>query len=158
MFRYLEVDEDTVELFLDVLEEHFSALQNANYKLLFDTKKRMHQGKITLASIETVNDKIRFFSKDKIAVNGYDYIVTIDAKAWDSASPKDKIRLIKHELRHAFIDENGNYKIVGHEIEDFYSEIESNADDPEWRMNLVTLTNDLYEQEKDMKMDNKNER
>ena len=45
-------------------------------------------------------------------------------------------------------------KIVGHEIEDFYSEVELNKDEPEWSRVLATLTRDVYEQEKLMLKEN----
>jgi hypothetical protein len=148
MNRYLDCDESLVEVFMDVMEKKFPGYQNLKFKLIFDTKKRVKSGKVLLASIELASEKIKFFSKDKVAVEGYDYILIVDRKAWELASPKDKPRLIAHEFKHVFIDEKGSPKLVGHEIEDFYSEIENNKDDPEWARKLATLTLDVYDQEK----------
>jgi hypothetical protein len=148
MHRYEEANEEFVEIFLDVLEKHFPQLQHLKFKLIFDLKKRISKGKLVLASIELTSPKIKFFSKDKVAVEGYDFILIMDQKAWDLSGLLAKERIIRHELRHVFINETGEPKIVGHEIEDFYAEVELNKDDPEWRVKLATLVRDVYEQEK----------
>jgi len=58
-------------------------------------------------------------------------------------------------MRHVFVDEKDKAKLVGHEIEDFYQEIELNKDDPEWGRKLVRLMTDVYDQEKEMSKPNK---
>lgn len=150
MSRYEDCNDELVEVFLDLLEHRFPAFANLNFKLIFDTKKRIKQGKLTLASIELASPKIKFFSKDDIAVDGYDYVLIVDRKAWDLANENDKKRIISHELRHVFINEKGVPKLVGHEIEDFYAELKLNEDDPEWARNLTRLVADIYEQEKEL--------
>lgn len=150
MNRYVEVSDDVVEVFLNVLEERFPSLVQLKTKLIFDTKRRVKQGKIVLASVELASEKLKFFSKDNMAVDGYDVVITFDAKAWDLASAADKKRVMSHELRHIFIDENGNPKIIEHDVSDFRAEQKLNADDPDWSLKLATLVNDIYEQEKDM--------
>ena len=64
MSRYLDCDDELVEVFLDTVEERFPSLVNLNFKLVFDLKKRIKQGKICLASIELASPKIKYFSKD----------------------------------------------------------------------------------------------
>lgn len=150
MSRYEDCNDELVEVFLDILEHRFPAFGNLKFKLIFDTKKRVKQGKLVLASVELASPKIKFFSKDDVAVDGYDYVLTVDRKAWDLANEKDKKRVISHELRHVFINEKGVPKLVGHEIEDFYIELKLNEDDPEWARNLTGLVADVYEQEKEL--------
>jgi len=157
MVRYEEADDSLVEVFLEILEERFPAYGNLKFKLIFDLKKRIKQGKIMLASIETASEKIKFFSKDAIAVDGYDYVLTVDKKAWELASDLDKKRIISHELRHVFINENGIPKVIGHEIEDFYAELKLNEDDAEWARKLSTLVVDVYEQERELAKASKKE-
>ena len=154
MHRYEEANESLVEVFLNVVEEKFPQYQNLKFKLIFDLKKRISKGALVLASIELLSSKIKYFSKDKIATEGYDYLIIVDQKAWELGGENTRQRLIRHELRHIFIDETGMPKIVGHEIEDFYPEVELNKDDPEWRRILATLTRDVYEQEKLMLKEN----
>ena len=110
-------------------------------------------GSITLASIEKASDKLRFFSKDNIAVEGYDYVLIMDQKAWELASPADRVRLISHELQHILIDEKDRLKLRDHEITDFYMEIKYNQDDPEWSRKLAVLVDDVYAQEKEEQED-----
>jgi hypothetical protein len=151
MNRYKDCDEGLVEVFLNVLEERFPLYQNFKFKLIFDSKKRVSKGKLVLASLELANDKIKFFSRDDVALEGYDYVLIVNEKAWQLANDKDKVRLISHEMRHAHIDEKGDPKMVGHDIEDFYEEIKLNQDDPEWGRKLAILVKDVYEQEKEDK-------
>lgn len=146
--RYEEADESLTEVFLNVLEKNFPFYQNFKFKLLFDLKKRVSQGKLVLASIELPGPKLKFFSRDKIAAEGYDFIIIVDRKAWELSGEQVRTKIIRHELRHVEISEDGAVKLVGHEIEDFYAEIEANKDDPEWRRKLVVLVSDIYEQEK----------
>jgi hypothetical protein len=148
MHRYEEADESLVEVFLEVLEEHFPQLQFLKFKLIFDLKQRISKGKIILASIETASPKIKFLSRDNIAIDGYDLLMIVDLKAWEIANHERRVKLMRHELRHVQIDEKGTVSVVGHEIEDFYIEVKLNQDDPQWRLELATLTHDMYEQEK----------
>jgi len=122
---------------------------------MFDTKKRVNKGKLCLASVEIANDKVKYFTKHEVEVGGYDYILIVDKKAWELANEKDKIRLISHELRHVFIDENDKHKILPHDIEDFVIEVKLNEDDPDWGTKLCTLVTDIYDQEKELKKFNK---
>ena len=156
MHRYEDSDDGLTEVFLNVLEEHFPQLQYLKVKLIYDLKQRISKGRLVLASIETASPKIKYLSKDKIAIDGYDLLMIADQKAWEVASIDQRVKLIRHELRHVQIDETGGVKIVGHEIEDFHIEVKLNKDNPEWRMQLATLTRDMYEQEKLMLKENKN--
>jgi hypothetical protein len=149
MERYLDADDSLVGVFLDVVDSRFGSLMNLKFKLIYDTKKRMKQGKIVLASIELCNPKLKFFSADDIAVDGYDYIIIVDHKAWELCNDADKKRIISHELQHVFVNEAGDCKLIGHDIADFYIEIQQNQDDPEWAKNLSELTFAIYEQEKE---------
>jgi hypothetical protein len=148
MARYEEADENLTEVFLDVLEKKFPQYQHLKFKLIYDLKKRVSRGKLTLANIEMANPKIKFFSRDKIATDGYDFIIIVDKKAWELSPEMVKPRIIRHEMRHVFLGEDGTAKLVEHEIEDFFAEIELNKDDPEWARKLVILVADIYEQEK----------
>lgn len=150
MNRYVEVGDDVVEVFLDLLEERFPSLIQLKIKLIFDTKRRVKLGSVVLASVELASEKLKFFSKDNLAVDGYDVVITLDLKAWELASEADRKRVISHEMRHIFIDENGNPKLLQHDISDFRAEQKLNTDDPDWSFKLVTLVNDVYEQEKEM--------
>jgi len=147
--RYEDVNDELVEVFLNTIEERFPQYDHLKFKLIFDTKKRIKAGKVILATIELASDKIRFFSKDNLAIEGYDYVLVVDKKAWELSSEKDKVRILSHELRHVVVDEKDKLKIRDHEINDFHAEVKLNADDPEWLRKLTTLVEDIYTQEKE---------
>ena len=148
MHRYEDSDDELTEVFLNVMEEHFPQLQYLKFKLIYDLKQRVSKGCLILASIETASPKIKYLSKDKIAIDGYDLLLIVDLKAWEVATADQRVKVIRHEMRHVQIDEKSGVKLVGHEIEDFHIEVKLNVDNPEWRMQLATLTRDMYEQEK----------
>ena len=150
MNRYTDCDEKFVEMFLQVLEERFPMYGNLKFKLIFDLKKKVNKGKICLGNITLASDKIKYFTKDNVALDGYDYVIILDRKAWELASKEDKKRIISHELRHVFIDDNGKLKILPHDVSDFIAEQKLNQDVPDWGIKLSVLVNDIYEQEKEM--------
>ena len=155
MHRFVDVDDSVVEVLLDTLEERFPNLAQLKIKLVFDTKRRIKLGKIVLASTEIASEKIKFFSRDKVAVDGYDVVIIFDRKAWELASDKDRKRIMSHELRHIFITEKGKVKLLSHDVSDFIAEQKLNADDPDWGIKLAQLTDSIYEQEKEMTKQNK---
>jgi hypothetical protein len=148
--RFEDPSENLVEVFIEVMDKWFPTLGQLKFKLVFDLKRRIKQGKICLASTELATDKVRYYTKDDEAVDGYDYVLIFDKKAWDVASPEDKVRLMRHELRHVLIDEKDKLKIAPHDVSDFRIEQKLNEDDPDWGFNLAILVNDMYEQEKEM--------
>jgi hypothetical protein len=158
--RYEEVTEDASKLLDEVQVKHFPELKNAKIILLFDLKKRTSGGRVVLGRIMKTNDLLRHLTKnDGVAVEGCDYIISLDKQGWDAIGNEDRIRVLRHELRHTFYDiesENNPYKLIDHSITDFYEEVELNKDDPKWRERVATLVADIYEQQKDeMKEKNK---
>jgi hypothetical protein len=148
--RFIDIDDSVVEVFLNTIEERFPSLGQLNIKLIFDTKRRIKQGEIVLASTELASPKLKFFSRDKIAIEGYDVVIVFDMKVWELASAADRKRIMSHELRHIFIDEKGKVKLLPHDISDFRAEQKLNEDDPDWAWKIAIKANDVYEQEKEM--------
>jgi len=157
--RYEEVSDEVDTMLREIKAQYFPELKNAKIKALFDLKKRKSGGLIVLGRIMKTNDLLRHLTIDEAgAVEGYDYIVTIDKLCWDNIEKIDKERLIRHELRHAVFDiesESNPFKIQDHTVSDFYEELEYNKDDPHWREKLCTLVNDIYEQQKEDRLDKK---
>lgn len=150
MGRFTDVNDSVVEVFLNTMEERFPSLAQLKIKLVFDTKRRIKQGEIVLASTELTSEKIKYFSRDNVAIEGYDVVMTFDMKAWELATAADKKRVMSHELRHIFIDESGKVKLIPHDVSDFRAEQKLNTDDPDWSFKLAILVNDVYEQEREM--------
>lgn len=150
MTRFRDADDSVIELFLDLAEERFQYTSQMKIKFVFDTKKRIRNGKICLGRCELANDKIKYFSKDEVAIEGYDFVIFLDEKAWKLSDNDLRKRLLSHEMRHIFIDEKGNYKIRPHDIEDFREEQILNKDDPDWAYKMSVITESAYDQEKEM--------
>jgi len=149
MNRYLPASQDLENVFYEVLNDRFPGMVNIQFKLLFDTKKRLKKGKLILATTELANEKIKYFSADEAAPEGVDYIIIVDSVAWEYAQEDDKRRIISHELCHVFVDEKGKYKLIDHDITDFIAEIKRNEDKPYWINDLGDLVESIYEQEKE---------
>ena len=148
MNRYLDSDATLETVFAETLHSEFNQLESVKFKLIFDTKKRISKGRVTLASVELANEKVKFFTTDDVP-EGYDCIVVVDALAWQYASDKDKKRIISHELNHVVFNEKGKVKLVGHDVEDFAAELQKNVDDPNWANKLADLTLSIYDQQED---------
>jgi hypothetical protein len=132
-----------------VRAEHFPELRNAEILVLFDKKKRMSGGALVLGRIQKTNDLIKKLS-DEVVDEGYDYIMYLDKKMWESSADMDRERVIRHEFRHCFVDLDARgtpYKLIGHTIEDFYEEVELNDDDQRWRLRLGEVTYAAYDME-----------
>jgi len=139
--RYYEAGEGEYSLLNALVKERFSFLANTKIKILMDRKPKVDKlkGVMVFAMIKLANEVEKFLSRDGQNVDGIDYIIFINDFAWEMANAKDKKRIISHELRHAFIDEEGNYKLIRHDIEDFYAEIKLNEDDPMWGQSLSVV-------------------
>ena len=150
MSRYLPDDGSLVAVADIVIHDYFTNLSNVNIKFIFDTKKRVTKGRLALATTELPNEKLKYFTSDDDAPLGYDVIVIVDTVAWQVAQDDDKERLMRHELRHVFIDEKGRIKIIDHDVQDFMAEIKLNEDKPDWAKNLVQLTDAVHDQNADV--------
>ena len=154
MHRYQLADDDVVSKIADIIKTDFPYLEGANICTLFDTKKRMRERRIVLASIKATNNFEAFLSSYMSGGSGYDYFIFIDHLLWTNVidSEDDRTRLIRHELKHAYVvqtDDGPVFKTGPHEIEDFYSEQSRNQDAKEWKERLAASLFRRYEQIKD---------
>jgi len=150
--RFEEAPEEVYEILKECLESNFPELAGCNIKVVFDLKKRMSGGKLVIGSLQKPNELLRFFTIDEAGnEEGYDYLMRIDKKSWNEImTTDDKRRIIRHELRHSDVDFDSSnpYKLRGHSIEDFYSEIALNQDDPRWAERVAQATFSAYEIER----------
>jgi len=152
MNRYDDVTQEENDLLREIRAEYCPELRNANIKMLFDLKKRQYDGKIVLGRIQKANDLVKYFTQNEEDEAGVDYIIFLDKICWDAIQRSDKIKLLRHELRHAFFDadsEKTPYKLLPHDIEDFAEEVHLNQDDVSWRLRVAELTAAIYDQKAD---------
>jgi len=154
MGRYYEPEMATKNIFDELIEERFEGLAGVEIKLIMDSKPKVDKlrGEMIIASIKTTNEVEKYLTADN---SSYDYFIFINGLVWDLAIEKDKKRILSHELRHCFIDDKGNYKTIKHDIEDFYTEIKLNEDDPMWKQSLSTVAMAKYDQMKEEEKANK---
>lgn len=146
--KYENVSEDVMKLYKNVKDEHFPELVNAKILILSCNKKRKHKGNIVLGSLTKLNDLVKFLTKDIEPEEGFDYIMILDKYLIDACEQEDLIRVIRHELRHTFVDiesEKNPYKLVDHDFSDFKAEIEINAEDSRWAERAALIVDTCYE-------------
>jgi hypothetical protein len=153
MGRFYEADQSVKDL-MDALiydEDRFPNLKAATIRIVMDSKPKIDKltNTLTLASIKLANEVERFLTKDGHNLEGVDYIMFINDIVWELANDKDKKRILSHELRHTFLDDKGNFKVIKHDIEDFHAEIKLNEDDPMWKQALGTVAIAKIEQLKE---------
>lgn len=146
--RYIEASEEAVDKTNEAIEKWFPALKLAVIKTLFDTRKRTKGNKIVLGQMMKANDLIRRLT-DNLATEGCDYIMFLDQVVFTNISDTDKMRLIRHELRHCKVvgtEEKPKFKLVPHDISDFLIEVELNKDAPDWASQAASLALEIYDQ------------
>jgi len=150
MGRFEDGDEDMVDLLREVTAEYFPEFRNVRVKCLFDMKKRMSGGKVVLGRIQKCNDLLKHLTAEEAQTEeGFDCILYVDNKAWTNIGREDRIRILRHELRHLDFNAKGDLVVVPHDLEDFVEEVALNQDDVAWSRRVATLTSDIYEQEKE---------
>jgi len=147
--RFETAPDHAYDLMKAIIRERFPELASAEVLILMDLKKRVAGESITLGRIVKTNDLTRHLTIDESGTDrGYDYIIFLDKLMWDNIDDTDRSRVIRHELRHTSVDDEAKknpYKTRIHTIEDFYSEVDLNIDDPRWRERVATLLNVKYE-------------
>lgn len=150
MGRYYDAEREVYEILNELISTRFNNLRNTRFKIFMDRKPKIDKllRKIVFAYVKLPNEVERHLTEE-IAGSEIDYFIFINELVWSLASDKDKRRILSHELRHCFIDDKGNYKIIKHDIEDFYEELKLNEDDPMWAQSLGTIALTKYEQLKE---------
>jgi len=146
--RFIDASEEAYKIMNEVRKEYFPLLEKAIITVLFDTRKRTRGNKLVLGRMQRANDLIRKLT-DNLAEEGCDYIMFLDQVAFCNIPEIDKIRLVRHELRHCKVtgtEEKLKYKIVPHDIEDFVVECELNKDDIGWGTKAAELALLIYDQ------------
>ena len=154
--RYVEVSDEAVEIKEELVKELFPELVNAKIKMIFDTKPRKSGGRHIHAQMSKPNDLIRYLTAHETSdFEGYDYLMYIDKGVFENIERVDKRRLIRHELRHCHFEPSTSkdpYKLVPHDIEDFYDDIEieqqSENGDLRWKERLSAVAESVHQKKK----------
>jgi len=149
--RYANAGEEEYAILTEVRNKWFDHLQEARIRILFDLKKRQSGKKLVLARIYKTNDLIKHLTLSEKETDGTDLIIFLDKVCWDAIQRPEKIRIMRHELRHVEVElgKKQPFVIVGHDIEDFVAEVKENQDDVDWRRSVVELTSEIYQQKEE---------
>lgn len=150
--RFEDVTTDVKDLAREIISEYFPELRNTKINYLFDLKKRLSNGKLVLGKCQKTSEVIRHLTIDEAHdEDGFVYIIYLDKCAWSNIEREDKVRLLRHELRHVLLDPEAKnpYKIAPHDIEDFAEEVELNRDDVRWAERVANLAEQIYEQQRE---------
>lgn len=150
--RFENGTQDAVDVMERVRREWFEHLKEARIKVLFDTKERKKGPMLILGRIMKANDLIRRLT-EQFAPGGCDYVLFLDKIAFSNMEEEDRVRLIRHELRHCVYDPFAKtcWKLIPHDIEDFEVEIALNKDNAGWAKRIAAIAAAIYEQQKDDK-------
>jgi len=146
--RFEDAPEHAYDLMHLLIGSHFKELGDCKILILMDLKERKTGDTITLGRITKTNDLTRHLTIDESGSDtGYDYIMYLDKVMWNNIEDLDRVRIIRHELRHTHIEieSKSPYKLRPHSIEDFHSEVNLNEDDPRWRDRVGILVATKYE-------------
>ncbi len=145
--RFEDVGNQYYLLMEEVIAKEHRHLAEASICILFDMQKRKTGDKYVLGRIKATNDELKAFAVSDDGIM-YDYIMFLDKEVCLRVSDEDIKSLMYHELCHCKVTEGANpYKIQGHEIETFYSEIERNKDNPRWSERMVTIAASVHDPE-----------
>jgi hypothetical protein len=150
MFR--KADSSVYENFLNIIDNVFPELSGLSFGLLYREKIKKSRGGLILAEVCKPNKLMSYFAKNDSG-NPFDFLIIVDEMAWCCAKDADRVRIMRHELRHVHISEKGKTTLRGHDFQDFYAEVDLNADDPSWGQKLVEVTLAGYNQVKDGQAD-----
>ena len=148
MTRYIDDDGSLREVFDKAVKESFPFMAQAAVKLMYDTKRKASKGRVVLGTCKLARDMEKFLTKNEVEY-GYDFFIIIDHKVWSYATEDDRLRLMRHECRHMTTNNQGDFALLPHDVEDFAIEIDMNSDKPMWAVNLAEIAEAAYDQEKE---------
>ena len=148
--RYEDVEENVVKKVEEIAQSIFPQLFGANIKVVYDTKKKMDKGRISIARIKKLNEENKFLAMDNSGFT-YDYMIFIDKNIWIELNERDKERIIFHELCHTKVltEKDDPWSLKDHEIQGFYDELDYNIDDPRWSERISVIAESVYDKDKD---------
>ena len=115
--------------------------------------KKTSGGHMVLGTMNKATPRENYLTSTDTGDDGVNYIMMLDGNVFPSLDVEDQKRLIRHELNHAYIDLEAKdpYKVIGHEIEDFFKEVEYNKDEPRWKDRVFSIADQIYEDMEEQK-------
>jgi hypothetical protein len=109
--NYSDCTKDVTNILNFLLHKEFPHLARFKFRLIFREKINIKKGRRVLATIKKNNELQQLLTT-------VDFIIVIEKKYWIE-HPEHQEILLFHELCHVETDEEGEPRIVGHDIEEF---------------------------------------
>lgn len=142
MTQFEQAPPQVMDLVAEVKKE-FQDLANANILILMDAKKHTYRGAITLARITKTNELMRCLTRCAAMPDGYDLIMYLDKAIWAKLDRKDRVRIVRHELRHVLVEDDSLgdavYRLEPHDIEAFIPEFDEDPDHIGWLRRMARV-------------------
>src|SRR6056297_451130 len=153
MSKFEDVPENVEQMMDDIIKDSFPTLLNAKIKMLFLMNKKTSGGHMVLGTMNKATPRENYLTSTDTGDDGVNYIMMLDGNVFPSLDVEDQKRLIRHELNHAYIDLEAKdpYKVIGHEIENFFKEVEYNKDEPRWKDRVFSIADQIYEDMEEQK-------
>jgi len=144
-----------VELMEEVRKEYFRGyLAWVRIAVLWDTKRREKGGQLVVGRIKKAGDVEKLLAEGHLVpaddIDGLTYMMFLDKAIFEALEKMDRVRIIRHELRHIWIEitDTGKvqYKIREHDIQDFQAEVDLNGADPDWRKRVAMVSLAVYDE------------
>lgn len=103
---------DIEKVAFEVIKKYHPALAQLRIAYLVRYGSWSSKGRDTWAKVFKASDRDRLLHK-------YDYVLVVNAEVWAALDGPTREALIDHELSHIGMDENGQWKMFGHDLEDF---------------------------------------
>lgn len=150
--RYEDAPAEVTAIVNEVRGEFFPELLSVNITIIYDLKERKSRGNLVLGRIQKTDELLRLLTKyATINELGYDFILYLDKMVFTHVDKIDKVRIIRYQLRHIYIDHESYpypYKLTVPDIRDFSKEMKLNKDDERWAERVMEVGISLYEAEK----------
>ena len=126
--EWYQVGDTVTRLCNDLIHNHHRHLLDAKIGLVFRSEGGTSNGKHVLGKAQKANQMF-----NALAGEEYDFIIWLSRIDWEALSPQARRALLDHELCHC-VESDGNWSIVGHDIEEFNCIIERHGF---WRDEIV---------------------
>lgn len=110
-------DAHLVQMAHELIEEHDLMAHGADIAYLMKLKHADKNGKVILGSCAKQSAKSRM-------LHGWDYIIEIAWDMWALLNDQQRQALLLHELCHVFKEDAADWKLEGHNVEEFTKVIE----------------------------------
>lgn len=105
-----------------LIEQFHEHLGGARILYLFTNQERTRNLRTVLGTAQKLPALQKFLSSgaEEDVVEGYDFLILLSSDEWRRLGQDQRVALVDHELCHCWADENGAWKIRGHDLEEFH--------------------------------------